>query len=49
MVLLGTLVGNNVELIDRILSSIGWSVLGAAILAVVGRWAWRRRSARASS
>ncbi len=50
VVLLGTLVGNNVELIDRILSSIGWVVLGAAILVLVGRWAWRkRRSAEASS
>jgi membrane-associated protein len=43
VVLLGTLVGNNVELIDRILSSIGWFVLGAAILVIAGRWAWRRR------
>jgi membrane-associated protein len=50
VVLLGTLVGNNVELIDRILSSIGWFVLGAAILVVLGRWAWRRwRSADPSS
>jgi membrane protein DedA with SNARE-associated domain len=49
-VLLGTLVGNNVELIDRILSSIGWVVLGVAILVLVGRWAWRkRRSVEASS
>jgi membrane protein DedA with SNARE-associated domain len=43
VVLLGTLVGNNVELIDRILSSIGWFVLGALILVVAVRWAWRRR------
>jgi membrane protein DedA with SNARE-associated domain len=50
VVLLGTLVGNNVELIDRILSSIGWFVLGALILAIAGRWAWhRRRSADPSS
>jgi membrane protein DedA with SNARE-associated domain len=50
VVLLGTLVGNNVELIDRILSSIGWVVLGVAILVLVGRWAWRkRRSVEASS
>jgi len=43
VVLLGTLIGNNVELIDRILSSIGWFVLGAAILVLASRWAWRRR------
>lgn len=50
VVLLGTLVGNNVELIDRILSSIGWFVLVAATLVVAGRWAWRRwRSADPSS
>jgi undecaprenyl-diphosphatase len=50
VVLLGTLVGNNVELIDRILSSIGWVVLGVAVLVLVGRWAWRkRRSVEASS
>lgn len=47
VVLLGTVVGNNVELIDRILSSIGWAMLVAAALLLVGRWVWRRRRASA--
>jgi membrane protein DedA with SNARE-associated domain len=48
VVLLGVLVGNNVELIDRILSSIGWAVIGSAVIAVVARWLWQRRRAHAS-
>ncbi len=48
VVLLGTLVGNNIELIDRILSSIGWAVIGTAILALAARWLLKRRRAHAS-
>lgn len=48
VVLLGTLVGNNIELIDRILSSIGWAVIGVAILGLAGRWLVKRRRAHAS-
>jgi len=48
VVLLGTLVGNNIELIDRILSSVGWAVIGTAVLVVAGRWLWQRRRAHAS-
>jgi membrane-associated protein len=48
VVLLGVLVGNNVELIDRILSSLGWAVLGMAVLALAARWAWKHRRAHAS-
>ena len=48
VVLLGVLVGNNVELIDRILSSIGWAVLGTVALVLVARWLWMRRRAQAS-
>jgi membrane protein DedA with SNARE-associated domain len=41
--LLGLFVGNHVETIDRILSSIGW--VGLAVVAViVGPWFWRHRS-----
>jgi membrane-associated protein len=41
--LLGLFVGNHVEKIDSILSSIGW--LGLAILGtVVGVWLWRHRA-----
>ena len=49
VVLLGTLVGNNIELIDRILSSIGWAVVGTAVLVVAGRWLWQRRRAAHAS
>jgi membrane protein DedA with SNARE-associated domain len=48
VVLLGVLVGNNVELIDRILSSVGWAVLGTVALVLVARWLWTRRRAHAS-
>jgi membrane-associated protein len=45
--LLGFFVGNHVETIDRILSSIGWA--GLAIVAViVGLWIWRHRKAARS-
>jgi membrane-associated protein len=40
--LLGFFVGNHVETIDRILSSIGWLGLGVVIL-LVGLWIWRHR------
>jgi membrane-associated protein len=40
--LLGLFVGNHIETIDRILSSIGW--IGLAIVTiVVGLWLWRHR------
>jgi membrane protein DedA with SNARE-associated domain len=40
--LVGLFVGNNVETIDRILSSVGW--IGLAFVAlVVGWWLWRHR------
>ena len=48
VVLLGTLVGNNIELIDQILSSIGWAVIAVAILVLTGRWLMKRRRAHAS-
>ena len=48
VVLLGVFVGNNVELIDRILSSVGWAVLGTVALVLVARWLWTRRRAQAS-
>lgn len=38
--LLGYFVGNHVETIDRILSSIGWAGLGVVVL-LVGFWVWR--------
>jgi undecaprenyl-diphosphatase len=46
VVLLGVLVGHNIELIDRILTSVGWIVLAAAVLVVVGRRLWKRRQMR---
>jgi undecaprenyl-diphosphatase len=42
LVLLGRLVGDHVETLDRIVSSFGWAVLGLIVFAVAGRWAWRR-------
>lgn len=45
LALIGFFVGNHVETIDRILSTIGW--FGLAIVAVVvGVWFWRRRRRR---
>jgi membrane protein DedA with SNARE-associated domain len=41
--LLGMLVGNNVEAIDRILSGVGWIGL-AVVVTLVGLWLWRHRS-----
>jgi membrane protein DedA with SNARE-associated domain len=40
--LLGYFVGNHVETIDRILSTVGWVGLGLVVL-LVGFWIWRRR------
>jgi membrane protein DedA with SNARE-associated domain len=40
--LLGLFVGNHLETIDRILSSVGWIGL-AIVAAVVGWWLWRHR------
>jgi len=42
VVLLGVLVGDNLETIDRIVSSFGWAVLALAAIAIAARWAWRR-------
>jgi membrane-associated protein len=42
--LLGFLVGNHVETIDRILSRVGWAGLALAVV-VVGVWIWRHRRA----
>lgn len=42
LVLLGTLIGDNVEMIDRIVSTFGWAVLALVILAIGARWLWRR-------
>jgi undecaprenyl-diphosphatase len=50
VVLLGVLVGNSIETIDRILSTFGLAVLGAIGLAFLARWGWRRlRKSRAAS
>jgi membrane-associated protein len=40
--LLGVFVGNHVETIDRVLSSVGWIGLAIAVT-VVGVWLWRHR------
>lgn len=49
--LLGYLLGENVDLVDTILSRFGWGVLALVILAVAGTVVWRRfhgsRSSRA--
>jgi len=42
VVLVGALIGNNVELIDRILSSFGYGIFAAIVLGVGARWAWKR-------
>jgi membrane-associated protein len=49
VILLGFVVGNNVERIDDILSTIGWA--GLAVVAAVGAgwWIVRRRRARANA
>jgi membrane-associated protein len=44
LALLGYLVGNNVETIDRIIARIGLAGLGVAVL-LVGFWIWRHRRA----
>ena len=47
LVLLGSIVGDHVETIDRIVSTFGWGVLAAIVLVVAGRIVWRRvREAR---
>ena len=47
LVLLGTLVGDHVETLDRIVSTFGWAVLAAIALAIAGRIVWKRvRAAR---
>jgi membrane-associated protein len=45
--LLGLFVGNHIETIDRILSSIGWVGL-AIVVVVLGLWFWRHRSPQPS-
>ena len=47
--LLGYLLGENVELIDTILSRFGWGVLALVILGVAGNFVWRRLRGRRSS
>jgi undecaprenyl-diphosphatase len=47
--LLGYLLGENVGLIDKILSRFGWGMLALVILAVVGNILWRRARGRGSS
>jgi membrane protein DedA with SNARE-associated domain len=42
LVLLGTLVGNHVEALDRIVSTFGWAVLAAIVLVIAGRIVWKR-------
>lgn len=42
IVLLGTLIGDNVETIDRIVSTFGWAVLAIVTVAIAARWLWRR-------
>ena len=47
LVLLGSIVGNNIETIDSIVSTFGWAVLAAIVLVIAGRIVWRRvREAR---
>jgi undecaprenyl-diphosphatase len=47
LVLLGTIVGDHVETLDRIVSTFGWAVLAAIVLVIAGRLVWRRvRKAR---
>ena len=45
LVLLGTLVGDHVETLDRIVSTFGWAVLAAIVLAMAGRIVWKRTHA----
>jgi membrane-associated protein len=45
LTLLGFIVGNNVETIDRILSSVGLAGVGLGLL-LLGIWIWRRRRDR---
>jgi membrane-associated protein len=47
--LLGYLLGENVGLIDTILSRFGWGVLALVVLAVAGNFVWRRVRSRRSS
>jgi membrane protein DedA with SNARE-associated domain len=47
--LLGYLLGENVELIDTILSRFGWGVLALVILGVAGNFVWRRLRGHRSS
>jgi membrane-associated protein len=46
--LLGYVFGRNIELVDSILSQFGWLMLAALVVAIVGRFLWKRyRHARA--
>ena len=45
--LLGCLVGNNIELIDRILSTVGWAGFALIAAVVIGTWGFRRWRSRA--
>ena len=42
VVLLGFVLGNNIELIDRVLSAVGWIGLTVIVLVLAGWWAFRR-------
>ena len=42
VVLLGAVIGNNIDLIDRILSTFGFAILGAIVIGFTARWLWRR-------
>ncbi len=46
---LGNVVGNNIELIDRILSAIGWIGFTVVALALAGVWLIRRRRHRSTA
>lgn len=48
VVMLGVLVGSNIELIDRILSSFGWIVIALALAVLGGRYLWKRWQAARS-
>jgi membrane-associated protein len=49
VILLGFVVGNNVELIDDVLSTIGWAGLAVAAAVIAVWWIVRRRRARANA
>jgi membrane-associated protein len=44
----GYLFGNNLELVDRVISRFGYVVLGLAVVFLLGRFLWMKRRDRAS-